>query len=209
MTLFSKLRSAQAVQMLCGATVTAGKKNGGRRPFAFAPVALDRSVPQSDYVLLAAHYYSNILGRYPRDESRTYQLSSDLHWMVHLIVERGVWPDSNLFDYAGVGDDVELVRNAGIDGQQVGVALIRPLLADDLDVGVEIPAGMPDEDVNLSVIAALQGIIPMLDEKSLVLFDHVLRRIRLYHNEGADYSDPTAAPRLVNQAFRDASDQGN
>ncbi|MFO7650419.1 MAG: hypothetical protein R6X13_03635 [bacterium] len=209
MTLFSKLRSAQAVQMLCGATVTAGKKNGGRRPFAFVPAALDRTVPQSDYVLLAAHYYSNILGRYPRDESRTYQLSSDLHWMVHLIVERGVWPDSNLFDYAGVGDDVELVGRGDLEGQRVGVALIRPLLGVDLDVGVEIPAGMPDEDVNLSVIAMLQGILPMLDEKAMVLFDHVLRRIRLYHNEGADYSDPTAAPRLVNQAFRDAGGDGN
>lgn len=204
MTLFSKLGTASAVQMLCGATVTAGTKNGGRRPFAVAPVTLQRKVSPRDYVLMAAHYYSNILGRYPRDETRTYVLSSDLHWMVHLIVERGIWPESDLFSYAGLGDEAELVDRPVADGQQIGVALIRPMLGNDLDVGVEIPTGMPDEDVNLTVIALLQGVISMLGERELMLFDEVLRKIRLFHNEGADYSDPTLAPQLANQAFREA-----
>jgi hypothetical protein len=205
MTLFSKLGTANAVQMLCGATVTAGKKNGGPRQFSFAAVPLQRKVTPHDYVLMAAHYYSNILGRYPRDESRTYVLSSDLHWMVHLIVERGIWPESNLFSYAGLETEAELVDRPVADGHQVGVALIRPLLGTDLDVGVEIPAGMPDEDVNMTVIAMLQGIIPLLGERGLMLFDEVLRKIRLYHNEGADYSDPTLAPQLANRAFREAA----
>jgi hypothetical protein len=38
-----------------------------------------------------------------------------------------------------------------------------------------------------------------------MLFDEVLRKIRLFHNEGADYSDPSLAPQLANRAFREAS----
>lgn len=209
MTLFSKLSSAQGVRMLCGATLTVDNAAGSRRRFGFRTASPNGQVLPAHYVLLAVHYYSNILSRYPRDQSRTYVLSSDLHWMVHLIVEQGVWPDSDLFRYAGVADSAELVTGIELNGPAIGAALIRPLLGEDLDIGIEIPPGLPDEDVNLSVIAMMQGVLALLDERGLMLMDHVLRKVRLYHNEGADYSDPAIAARLVNRAFREASDDGN
>jgi hypothetical protein len=97
-----------------------------------------------------------------------------------------------------------VAADVGPDSAELHLALVRPLLAEDLDLIVEMP-GNPDEDgLVLSVVALLQGLMGVLDEAGVQLLDSSLRYQRSYHEEGADYASLAAARNLANRAFRQA-----
>jgi hypothetical protein len=201
MSLFDKLAGAQGVRMICGMTVTIGPNDpGNTRQFHVKPVDGGR---KADYVLLALHYYSQVLSRYPKTESRTYELAGELRTMVERIVEEGIWPGSDLVRYARADGKMK-VTDARFEGRTVNAAVIRPVMGDDLDMALELPANATDDELILSVVAVLQGMMSILDDDALELLDRALRYLRQYHNEGADYSDPAAARNMANRAFREA-----
>ena len=192
MSLFQKLGSAQGVKMLCGMTVVIGEAQPGkrRRASAVPSQTTGRACRVPDYVLLSLHYYGQILSRYSKDETRTYELAGELRQAIYHIIEEGVWPGSNL-----------------VGGKTIPVALIRPLLGDDLDLACELPSDATDEELILSVVVLLQGVMAVLDNDSVELLDKSLRYLQSYHEEGADWTVPGAARNLANRAFRAAGGQ--
>ena len=208
MSLFQKLGSAQGVKMLCGMTVVIGEAQPGRkrRASAVPSQTTGRACRVPDYVLLSLHYYGQILSRYSKDETRTYELAGELRRAIYHIIEEGVWPGSNLVEYAQVSDRVEFMAQV-VEGKTISVALIRPLLGDDLDLACELPADATDEELILSVVVLLQGVMGVLDNDSVELLDKSLRYLQSYHEEGADWTVPGAARNLANRAFREAGGQ--
>ncbi len=205
MDLFAKLERTDGITILCGVTVATGKPSDGKYPFAVMPAQLERDVRKSDYVLLAVHYYSHILARYPREDLELDEFGVGLRRMVAEVIEQGIWPGSDLLRYAGVQDDVRLVKpDEKLEGKGIHAALLRALMADDLDLALEIPDGIDNEVLNLSVIALLQGMTEMLDEPEIELLDKSLRYMRTYVGEGANYASLAAAQNLANRAFREA-----
>jgi hypothetical protein len=203
--LFDKLAGAQGVKMLCGMTVIIGpaRPEMRRRVAAFVSPAGARAGRVSDYVLMALHYFGHVLGRYSKDDSRTYELAGELRQAVYHIIEEGVWPGSNLLEYARLAEPVEFTASAR-DGLAIPVALIRPLLGDDLDLAFDLPAGASDKELILSVVVLFQGVMAVLDKGSIELFDKSLRYLQSFHEEGADWTVPGAARNLANRAFREA-----
>lgn len=208
MGLFEKLSAAQGVKMLCGVTLTA-RRSGSAWQFAVMPAQLDRRVKPGEYVLLALQYYSQVLTNYPRSSPALEAVADDLQEMVRRIIEEGIWTDSDIIRYAGAGSRLSLATAA--DAAQVKdpdleirVALIRPLLGDDLSLAVETCSTVTDEQRILSVVALLQGVLPLLDGPGVELLDCALRHLKSYHDEGADYSDPAVARNMANRAFREA-----
>ena len=208
MSLFQKLGSAQGVKMLCGMTVVIGEAQPGkrRRASAVPSQTTGRACRVPDYVLLSLHYYGQILSRYSKDETRTYELAGELRQAIYHIIEEGVWPGSNLVDYAQVSDRLEFAAQV-VGGKTIPVALIRPLLGDDLDLACELPSDATDEELILSVVVLLQGVMAVLDNDSVELLDKSLRYLQSYHEEGADWTVPGAARNLANRAFRAAGGQ--
>lgn len=206
MGFFKKLDEVSGLRLLCGMTVTIGRElSGEQRLFAFRTESGGRAASPGEYTLLALHYYGHILARYPKDHSVGYQRASELQWWVGRIIEEGIWPGSDLIRYSGQSDRMRLVdADVALDGPEIRAALIRPLLGDDLDAVFELPAGVGDEELMLSVIAVLQGMMRVLDDNGIQLIDRALRYLRSYHDEGADYTAPVAARNLANRAFRDA-----
>jgi len=208
MSLFQKLGSAQGVKMLCGMTVTIGAAQPGKkRPASAVPSqTTGRACRVPDYVLMALHYYGHILSRYSKDETRTYELAGELRQAIYHIIEEGVWPGSNLVDFAQVADRVEFVPEA-VMGKTIPMALIRPLLGDDLDLALDLPVDATDEELILSVVVLLQGVMAIIDDDTVELLDKSLRYLQSYHEEGADWTVPGAARNLANRAFRGAGGQ--
>ena len=203
MNLFDKLSKAQGVKMLCGLAVAA-EKAGDAWQFAVTPVATERTVKPAEYILLALHYHSHVLTRFPRSRPETERIALDIQENVRLIIEEGIWTDSDIIRSAEVGDRARLVDR--VDGAAAGIAaaLIRPLMGDDLDIAVEALPTVTDEVHILSTFAVLQGIMPLLDAGGVKLFDFALRHLKALNDEGGDYSDPAAARNMANRAFREA-----
>jgi hypothetical protein len=209
MDLFEKLGKAQGVQMLCGMTVELGiVRPGGRRQLAVAAVREGQQTGKArrptDYVLLALHYYSQILSRYPRTESASYDRASALRQAVYHIIEEGIWPGSDLVRYARADGRMEVVPTVAEQHGTIRLALIRPLLGDDLDAAVELPEGVSEDEVGLSVIAVFQGLVAVLEPDCLELLDKSLRYLQSYHEEGTDWTEPGAVRNMPNRAFREA-----
>jgi hypothetical protein len=207
-SLFEKLRSAQGVKMLCGMTLAYGDAGGAKRWFSAVPAAAGaKGVRVSDYVLLGLHYYGHILARYSKDESATYVLAGRLRESIYHIIEEGVWPGSDLVEFARVADLLEFRAAKEVPADvsaQIPVALIRPLLGDDVDMTCELPANATDDELILSVVALLQGLMPLLDATNIELLDKSLRYLDSYHNEEQNWTAPGAARNLANRAFRAA-----
>jgi len=204
MALLDKLAGAQGVKMLCGLRVTMEDGSASPRRFGVEVVAGPKGTKPDAYVLLGLQYYSNTLARYPKDQSVTYRLASDLRWMVDKIVEEGVWPGSDLLKYAGVAGEVQLAKPGQLSGPVVQAALIRPLMGDDLELATELPSGLAETDLISSVVVVLQATLEQLDDPGAELLDRALRHLRLSLDEGADYAAPGAARNLANRALREA-----
>ncbi|MEO0073471.1 MAG: hypothetical protein ABIK43_02260 [candidate division WOR-3 bacterium] len=203
MDFFQKLDSAEGLKLLCGMVITVGPRSaGGQQQFSVRTVQGRRGAKAAEYGLLALHYYGHILARYPRAESVGYERSGSLQAWIGRIIEEGIWPGSDLVSYAGLSEEMCVVP--ATEGREILVALIRPLFGEDLDAVVEIPAGIEERTLMLSVVALLQGLIPVLDDDSVQLLDNALRYLRSYHDEGADWSAAGAARSLANRAFRQA-----
>jgi len=203
MNLFDKLGKAQGVKMLCGAAI-AFEKSGTGYSFAVKTAPTERPTRPGEHVLLALHYYSQVLTRYPRSRPDTERIALDLQEMIRLVVEEGIWTDSDIISYADLDERMKMVPQVSEGAAEIRAALIRPLLSDDLDVAVEEPATITDDERVLSVFALLQGILPLLDGAGVKLFDYALRHLKSFHDEGGNYSDPAAARNMANRAFREA-----
>lgn len=206
MNLFEKLAKAKEVKMLCGMSVAVGPETPGRpRPYGVRvePRGQGEQRP-ADLVLLALHHYSQVLSRYSKDESRTYDLAADLRGLVYHIVDEGIWPGSDLVRYAQAEKRLEVVSAIAAPARVIHIALIRPLLGDDLDIAFDGFEGATDEELILSVVAVLQGLMSALDPAGLELLDRALRYLQSYHEEGADWTVQAAARNMSNRALRDA-----
>jgi len=205
MDLFNRLRSSKEVTMLCGATVGIGPLKGDKRSYSFEPAELDREAGMADYVLLAMHYYSHILARYPREDGDLDKYGIELREAMSHIVEEGIWPGSDLMRYAQVDDRACFAQPGELKGaSEVGAVLFRAMMGEDLDLALEIPENLDNPELVLSVPAVFQGMMGILDEPALELLDKALRYYRTYIGEGANYASPAAAKNLANRAFREA-----
>jgi len=164
-----------------------------------------------EFVLLGLQYYGHILARYPKSQPETYELGSTLRQMIERVIEEGVWPESDLVRDAGVADKMVLAEVSDLSDpsdrsgcKEIQAGLIRPLLGDDLDLALDIPANTTEKELILSVVAVLQGLLRLLNSAGVDLLDKSLRYLRSYHDEGADFADPAAARNLANRALREA-----
>jgi len=206
--LFSKLKSSEGVALLSAATVTVGDEADGKRPFAFRKIGLDRMVRGSDLVLFGVHYYTHVLARYPRHDSDLDKHGMLLRQYIHDIVEQGIWPGSDLLRYAGQSDMMRLVGpDEEMEGRDIHAVVIRTVMAEDLDMALEVPEGIDPPELNQSVVAVLQALTDSFNESEIELLDKTMRYIHMYVGEGADYGTLAAAQNLANRAFREAGGQ--
>jgi hypothetical protein len=207
MSLFEKLAGAKGVTMLCGVTLTEAREGSVYR-FVLEPAATARKSKLSDYILLALHYQSQILARYPRSDSKLDAIGMELRWMAGRIIEQGIWADSDLLEYAELGDKVKMVRTRAELGTQsvrtFNAALVRPHAGDDLDLAVEMPPDATPDELNISIFALMQGVLWIMDDAGVLLMDRAFRYLKSYWDEGAEYGDLAAARNMANRALRDA-----
>jgi len=207
MGLFEKLTSAKGVTMLCGVTLLEARDGSACR-FAFETAATGRKVKLSDYVLLALHYQSQILARYPRSDSKLDAYGMDLRWRAGRIIEEGLWNDSDLLKYAGYGGQAKMVKAraelGSAETRTFSVALVRSLGGDALDAALDIPADAGHEELSVSVFALMQGVLGLMDDGSVLVMDRAFRYLKSYWDEGAEYGDIAAARNMANRALRDA-----
>jgi hypothetical protein len=202
---FSRLKSSEGVALLSAATVTVGEEADGKRSFAFRKMELDRMVRGSDYVLFGVHYYTHVLARYPRHDSDLDKYGMLLRQYIHDIVEQGIWPESDLIGYAGQSDSMRLAGpDEELEGLDIHAVVIRTVMAEDLDMALEVPDGIDPPVLNQSVVAVLQALTNMFGESEIELLDKTMRYIHMYVGEGADYGTLAAAQNLANRSFREA-----
>lgn len=204
MDLFAKLAAAPGVTVLHGATIDCARE-GGTDVLSVAPAKLARQMRPSDYVLLATHYTTSILARFPREDNDLDRYGMELRQVVADIVNQGVWPGSDLIADAQLKEQMRLDQPGGSTGvSQVAIVLMRSLASDDLDVAVEVPPTVSHETLVRTVPAMLQSVVTTAAEPEIELLDRCLRYLMTHIGEGAHYGDPAAARSLANSAFREA-----
>ncbi len=177
----------------------------GKRCFQVAFEREDRKTRPGEHVLLAVHYYTHVLSRYPREDPKLDAFGMRLRQMVADIIEQGIWPGSNLLDYAGASERIRLVSPEDrFGGKEVRAVLFRTVLGEDLDLALEICPGWDEDALVDSVVALLQFLTDTVSEPEIELLDKTLRYLRTYIGEGAYYASPAAAQHLANRAFREA-----
>lgn len=209
--LVSELRSTQSITLLdCIRVLFEAPRPGERIRLAVAPESVGRDVRSAERVLTTIHYYSHVLSRYPRSDNELDRYGMELREMMSYVVEEGIWPGSDLLADAGVSDRVELVA-AGelVDAPRVSAVLFRTPMTDDLDLALDLPDSVGNDELNLSVVALFQVVSSGLDEPSIELLDKVLRYYRTYVGEGVNYASPAAARSLANRAFREAGGEAS
>lgn len=195
-----------AVFLLGRVSVIAGNPAGGNRPFQVVFQQDAGKVGSAESVLLGLHYYTHVLSRYPRTDSKLDRFGMELRQMVADIVEQGIWPGTNVIRYAGIADRIRLVsvEQKLEGGKEICGVLFRTTLGNGLDLGLEVSAAIEESTLVDSVVAVLQALTNVLHEPMIELLDKALRRLRVYIGEGAEYGDPAAAQALANRAFEDA-----
>ena len=206
MDLFAELDKTKGVSVLHAATIGVG---GGRpRRFSVVPARLEREPRPAYYVLLALHYCTHILARYPRNDSKLDRYGMELRELISIIIDQGIWPGSDLFEYADVAGRARLAGPGEVTGPgTIRAVLIRSVMADDLDLALELPEVIDEDALVLSVIAVLQAVTNDSPEPEIELLDKALRYLRTFIGEGADYGSPAAARSLANRSFREAGGQ--
>ncbi len=204
MTLFKKLDETKGVSVLHGVTIRYRGTNDDPRVFTVVPAELARATRPRDYVLLALHYCTHVLARYPRTDSRLDRFGMELRQLISYIIDQGVWPGSDLFEYSGTDDRAALADVGPDEGEVINAVLMRSVEADDIDLALEVPEGAEEKTLVLSVVALLQAVTNDSPEPEIELLDKALRYLRTYVGEGADYGSPAAARNLANRSFREA-----
>lgn len=198
-------RQDQGVNILYGLRVKIGDGQAGVRTYQVTFEEHSRRSAAEWPVLIALHYYTHVLSRYPRDHARLDVFGMNLRQMIADIVEQGIWPGSDLFRYAGISDRVRLVDNqGGLAVREVRAMLLRTVMATDLDLALEVPVGVSEEALIDSVVAVLQATANRVPEPQIEMLDKALRYLRMYIGEGAFYASLAAAQDLANRAFREA-----
>jgi hypothetical protein len=206
MGLIEKLAAAKGVRMLCGLNV-AEAGSGKSYHFAVEPAPNGNQCKVSDFVLLALHYESQMLARYPRSDSKLDAWGMELRYLVGRVIEQGIWADSDFLEYTALADHVKFspkLSELKDAKRSFSLALIRPVEHDDLDLAVELPPDPTPDELICSVIAVMQGVLKALDDDGALLMDRAFRYLKSYYDEGAEYGDPAAARSMANRAFRDA-----
>ncbi|MEO0077903.1 MAG: hypothetical protein ABIK86_02765 [candidate division WOR-3 bacterium] len=156
------------------------------------------------YVLLGLQYYAAVLARYPKSDRTTERHAAELLEMARLIIEEGIWPDSDLLRYAGISDRVRIVDLPPSQAKLTILALRRGSGPEEFELLMNLAPDMTEEETVLSVIVLLQGILPLLDPTAVKVLDHGLRYVKSFQDEGMDYANPVAARSMANRAFREA-----
>jgi hypothetical protein len=201
-----KLGADSGMRILCGLNVAEAGSDKSYH-FVVVPNPNGKQGKVSDFVLLALHYESQILARYPRSDSKLDPWGMELRRLVGRVIEEGIWSDSNLLEYTALADRVKFspeladLKNAT---RLFALALIRPVEHDELDLAAELPPDPSPDELICSVIAVMQGVLRTLDDDGVLLMDRAFRYLKSYHDEGAEYGDLAAARSMANRAFRDA-----
>ncbi|MGQ9677665.1 MAG: hypothetical protein ACUVUD_00055 [bacterium] len=203
MNLFERLTQGKKVKIIAGLKITAVQQPNDTWQFS---VDFPLAGEKSDNALLALHYLSHILARYPKEESRGYEMATKIRTMLTTIVNEGVWPDSDLIRYADARDKIVLLENGElVNGETISAALIFPPGSGEPDLVLEEPIRVTDEGLAFSVVAVLQAILKILDPETVERFDRALRYFNSYLDEGASCSDPATACNLANRAFKEST----
>ncbi len=156
------------------------------------------------YVLLALQYYAAVLVRYPKSERTTERHAAELLEMARLIIEEGIWPDSDLLRYAGISDRVRIVEPPPSPARLTVLELGRGPGPEEFELLVSPAQDMTEDETVLSAIVLLQGILPLLDPTAVKVLDHGLRYVKSFQDEGMDCANPVAARSMANRAFQEA-----
>ncbi len=205
MSLFSKLEKTEGLTILRGATMKVSDSPEKPRRFAVIPAELEHDIRPADHVLLAVHYFTHVLARFPREDSELDRFGMELRQMLADIIEQGIWPGSDLLDFAGIADRAKLVESDKVPAAgDINVALMRSAMGDGLDLVMELPDAIDNDTLILSAIVMLQAVTNAAEEREIELLDKELRYLMTYIGEGADYGSLPAAKSLANRAFREA-----
>lgn len=206
MGLLERVGSAQGVKLICGVRLFVRPLEPGKLQQFIVELVEEGEPRAEELVLLGLLYYSHVLSRYPKDRSETYELGTKLRQMIAQLLEEGIWSGSNLIGDAGVAEQMVLVedKRQPTGWREIQTALIKVLPGQELDLALEVPAGVSEPELILSVIAVLQALVKSLPSPGIDLLDKALRYLHSYHDEGADFADPAAARNLASRAMREA-----
>jgi hypothetical protein len=205
MTFFDKLQQSPAVKVLCGVNVLIDRSESGLR-CAVVPAELRQPCAPPLYPHLALHYCTQILARYPKSDNNKERQALRLLEMLRLVIEQGIWPDSNLLRDADVESEVRMAAASeiGASRQTIAAALIRTTVTGEVEMALDLPAEVTDDGRVLSVVCVLQGVLALLDAQNVKVLDHSMRYLKSFLDEGIDYAGPDAARNMANRAFREA-----
>jgi len=199
-----ELKSTKDMTIISGIGVSIGPQ---AKPQAYAviPVDVGRKNREQELVLLAVHYYTHVLGRYPREDSKLDAFGMNLREYVSNVIEQGIWPGSDLLRYAGVLESCRLAKPDEVkSGREVHAVLYRSLDAEDIDLTIEPGPGVTEDEMLFSVICVFQYVTSAVREPAIELLDKALRYLRMFIGEGANYGSMAAARSLANRAFRES-----
>jgi len=205
----AELKSTKDMTIISGVGVSIGPQ-AKPQDYAVIPVDVGRKNREQELVLLAVHYYTHVLGRYPREDSKLDAFGMNLRELISNVVEQGIWPGSDLLRYAGVQDQCRLAKPDEVkSGRELHAVLYRALDAEDIDLTIEPGPGVSEDEMLLSVICVLQYVAGAVREPAIELLDKALRYLRVYIGEGANYGSMAAARSLANRAFRESGGRVN
>lgn len=203
MNLFERLTQGEEVKIVAGVKIVALQQPDGKWQFS---VDFPLPAKKNEYVLLALHYLSHILARYPKEERRGYEMVTRIRALLTMIVNEGVWADSDLIRYTEFQDKIALLESGKvINGETINAALIFLPSSGEPDLVFEEPVKVADEGVAFSVVAVLQAVLKTLDLEAIELLDRALRYFNSYLDEGAICSDPATARNLANRALKEST----
>jgi len=195
-----QLEKGKGVQFLAGVAAKVAKQGDGKWKYR-----VQITGKPDKYVLLGLQFGSHILARFPKNESRGYELATTLERMVNLIVNEGIWPNSDLIRYADASEVMKLSGPADeIGGEMLEAGLIIAPGSEAPTLIFAEPFKVPDEALMYSVIAVWQTLIGVLDNTGVEKFDRALRYFNSYLDEGLNCSDSMIAANLANRAYRAA-----
>lgn len=203
MNLFERLTQGKEVKIVAGVKIATLQQPDGKWQFA---VEFPLPAKEREYLLFALHYLSHIIARYPKEERRGYEMVTRIRALLTMIVNEGLWPDSDLIRYTESQDKIILIEgDKVINGETINAALIFPPGSGEPDLVFEEPIRVTDEGLAFSVVAVLQAILKILDPETVERFDRALRYFNSYLDEGASCSDPATACNLANRAFQEST----
>jgi hypothetical protein len=157
--------------------------------------------PRSELVQTFLHYYAQVLYLITPSPATASPSTDYLTDMMDTILAKGIHPDTNILQSAGIRESVTMMSTPPKKGAPKIEAKLFFLTPPQRRMTLKLQGPVDERRLTYSVIALLKALLPETDADSLSLLNRALEKMQSAYRSGRSCADPKNLIDIPTEAF--------